>query len=103
MVADDCIVGTDALIHPGVAVYPGKTVDAGASVDSSIVWETRRPRSVLGAAGVTGLANLDVTPELAVRLAMAFASTIRRGGRVMVSRDTSRVGRMLARAVMAGL
>lgn len=103
VVADDCIVGTDALIHPGVAVYPGKTVDAGASVDSSIVWETRRPRSVLGAAGVTGLANLDVTPELAVRLAMAFASTIRRGGRVMVSRDTSRVGRMLARAVMAGL
>lgn len=103
VVADDCLVGADALIQPGVAVYPGKTVDAGASVDSSIVWETRRPRSVLGASGVTGIANLDVTPELAVRLAMAFATTIRRGGRVMVSRDTSRVGRMLGRALMAGL
>lgn len=103
VVADDCLVGADALIHPGVTVYPGKTVDAGAVVDSSIVWETRRPRSVLGAAGVTGVANLDVTPELAVRLAMAFATTVRRGGRIIVSRDTSRVGRMLGRALMAGL
>ena len=103
VVADDCLIGADVLVHPGVAVYPGKTVDDGASVDSSIVWETHRPRSVLGSAGVTGVANLDVTPELAVRLAMAFATTVRRGGRVMVSRDTSRVARMLGRAVMAGL
>lgn len=103
VVADDAVIGEDALIHPGVAVYPGKTVDPGASVDTSIIWETRRGRTVLGAAGVSGLANVDVTPELVVRLAMAFGTTIRRGGRVMVSRDTSRVGRMLQRAAMVGL
>lgn len=102
VVADDCLIGAGALVHPGVAVYPGKTIEDGASVDSSIVWEAGRRRSVLGASGATGIANLDVTPELAVRLAMAFATTVRRGGRVMVSRDTSRVGRMLARALMSG-
>ncbi|MHB8505339.1 MAG: sugar phosphate nucleotidyltransferase, partial [Acidimicrobiales bacterium] len=103
VVADDSVIGEDAVIQPGVAVYPAKTVDPGASVDTSIIWETHRSRTMLGATGVTGLANVDVTPEAAVRLAMAFATTIRRGGQVMVSRDTSRVGRVLKRAVMVGL
>jgi mannose-1-phosphate guanylyltransferase/phosphomannomutase len=103
VVADDAVIGEDAVIQSGVAVYPAKTVDPGASVDTSIIWETHRSRTVLGTTGVTGLANVDITPELAVRLAMAFATTIRRGGQVMVSRDTSRVGRVLKRAVTAGL
>jgi mannose-1-phosphate guanylyltransferase/phosphomannomutase len=103
VLGEDCLVGDDAVVGPGVAVYPSKTVDAGAVVDSSIIWESRGARSLFGRLGVTGLANVDITPELAVRLAMAFATTMPRGARVVVSRDTSRVGRVLMRAVTVGL
>jgi mannose-1-phosphate guanylyltransferase/phosphomannomutase len=52
---------------------------------------------------VAGLANVDVTPELAVRLAMAYASTLKADATVVTSRDSSRSARMLKRAMMAGL
>jgi mannose-1-phosphate guanylyltransferase/phosphomannomutase len=103
VLGDDCVIGEEAVINPGVAVYPSKTVDPGATVNSSIIWESRGARTLFGAAGVTGLANVDVTPELAVRLAMAYATTLPRGARVVVSRDTSRAGRVLKRAIMVGL
>ena len=60
-------------------VYPYKVVQAGAQVNSSIVWESAGPRTLFGRDGVEGIANVDVSPELAVRLAKAWASTLRRG------------------------
>jgi mannose-1-phosphate guanylyltransferase/phosphomannomutase len=103
VVGVDCVIGEDATLKPGVAVYPAKTVDPGVTVSSSVVWESRATRTLIGPAGVVGLANVDVTPELAVRLAMAFATTLRRGARVAVSRDTSRAARVVERAIMVGL
>ena len=38
----------------------------------SIVWESRGARSLFGRDGVAGLANVDITPELAAKVAMAY-------------------------------
>src|SRR5207244_4568382 len=84
-------------------IYPFKTVEPGAIINSSIVWESRGARNLFGRLGVSGLANVDITPELAVRLAMAFATTLKKGSNVVTSRDSSRAARALKRAVMAGL
>jgi len=78
-------------------------VEAGAVVNSSIVWESRGARSLFGGGGISGLANVDITPELAARVAMAFGSTLKKGTTVVTSRDSSRSARMLKRAMMAGL
>lgn len=103
VLGDECFVGEDALLGSGVKVYPFKTVEAGAVVNSSIVWESRGARSLFGRDGVTGLANVDVTPELATKVAMAFGSMLKKGQRVITSRDSSRSARMLKRSMMAGL
>jgi mannose-1-phosphate guanylyltransferase / phosphomannomutase len=103
VVGDECFIGEHALVHPGVKIYPFKTVEHGAIVNSSIVWESRGARHLFGRKGVSGLANVDISPELAVRLAMAFATTLPRGATVTVSRDTSRAARMLKQSVVAGL
>jgi mannose-1-phosphate guanylyltransferase/phosphomannomutase len=103
VVGDECFVGEHAVINPGVKVYPFKTVEHGAIVNSSIVWESRGARNLFGRLGVSGLANVDISPELAVRLAMAFGTTMKRGSSVVVSRDTSRAARVLKRAIMVGL
>jgi mannose-1-phosphate guanylyltransferase/phosphomannomutase len=103
VIGDECFIGEHAVIHPGVKVYPFKTVEHGAIVNSSIVWESRGARHLFGRNGVEGLANVDISPELAVRLAMAYGTTMKKGQTVVASRDTSRAARVLKRAMMVGL
>jgi mannose-1-phosphate guanylyltransferase / phosphomannomutase len=103
VLGDDCFVGEHAVINPGVKIYPFKTVEPGAIVNSSIIWESRGARSLFGRTGVSGLANVDITPELAVQVAMAYATTLKKGSTVTISRDSSRAARALKRAMMAGL
>lgn len=103
VLGDECYVGEHAIINPGVKVFPYKTVEAGAIINSSIVWESRGARNLFGRLGVAGLANVDITPELAVRVAMAFGTTLKKGATVTASRDSSRAARAIKRAVMVGL
>lgn len=56
--------------------------------------------SLFGTDGVRGLANVELTPELAMGLARAAADG--RQGTALVARDTRRSGQMLAAAVHAG-
>ncbi len=46
--------------------------------------------------------NVDISPELAVRLAKAWASSFEKGSVITTSRDTSRAARVLKRALMVG-
>jgi mannose-1-phosphate guanylyltransferase/phosphomannomutase len=103
VVGDECFIGQDAVINPNVKVYPFKTVESGAIVTSSIVWESRGARTLFGRRGVRGLANVDVTPEVAVRVAMAYGTALPKGATVTTSRDTSRIARALKRALIGGL
>jgi len=103
VVGDECFVGHDAVINPNVKVYPFKTVESGAMVTSSIVWESRGARTLFGRRGVRGLANVDINPEVAVRLAMAYGTALSKGASITTSRDTSRLARALKRALIAGV
>ncbi len=103
VVGDECFVGEHATVNAGVKIYPQKTVEPDAVVNSSIVWESRGARTLFGGRGIRGLANVDVTGELAVRVAMAYGTALKRGSTVTTSRDTSRVARALKRAVIGGL
>jgi mannose-1-phosphate guanylyltransferase/phosphomannomutase len=103
VVGDNANIGHDAILQPKVKIYPFKTVEPGATVTKSIIWEGRGARSLFDEYGVSGLANVDMTPELVLRVAMAFASTLKKGSRVTLGRDASRVSRALKRALVAGL
>jgi mannose-1-phosphate guanylyltransferase / phosphomannomutase len=103
VLGEEVFIGSGAVVTGDVKVYPFKTIEDGAIVNSSIVWESKGSRSLFGRDGVTGLANVDVTPELAVRVAMAYGTTLKRGSTIVTSRDSSRAARMLKRAMMAGL
>ncbi|MBI2773533.1 MAG: phosphoglucosamine mutase [Chloroflexi bacterium] len=57
-----------------------------------------------GTDGVRGIANDDLTPELALRLGRAAGHVLGGAGRrVVIGRDTRRSGRMLESALAAGL
>ncbi|HWC32830.1 MAG TPA: sugar phosphate nucleotidyltransferase, partial [Actinomycetota bacterium] len=102
VVSDECYVGEGAVISPGVKVYPFKTVEPGALVTSSIVWETRGARGLFGERGVSGLVNIDVTPEMALRLGLAFGGSLPKTSIVVAGRDPTRTARVIKRAMVAG-
>jgi len=103
VVGDECMIESEAYLSAGVKVYPFKTIEAGAVVNTSVIWESRGQRTLFGPRGVSGLINVEITPELCVRLTSAYASTLRKGSTVTTSRDASRAARTLKRAVQSAL
>ena len=103
VVGDECVIEPDSYVSAGVKVYPFKTVEAGAVVNTSVIWESRGQRTLFGPRGVSGLVNVEITPELCVRLASAYATTLKKGAVVTTSRDASRAARALKRAVHGAL
>ncbi len=103
VVGDECVIEPEAYLSAGVKVYPFKTIEAGAVVNTSVIWESRGQRTLFGPRGVSGLVNVEITPELCVRLASAYATTLKKGTTVTTSRDVSRAARALKRAVHGAL
>lgn len=96
------VLGEESRVDPDVRIWPDKAIDAGAQVPTSVIWGTRAPRSLFGANGVIGIANVEITPEFAVNLAAAYGATLK-GGSVLVGRDYWPVSRMISRAMVSGL
>ena len=84
-------------------IYPFKRVEIGAQVQRSLIWQPRGASTLFTDEGVTGIVNVDITPETATRLAMAYGTTLRRGDRVVASRDPHPASRMIKRAMIAGV
>ncbi len=96
-------VGEEAQISSRVRVWPNKKVEAGAILNINLIWGNIAQRNLFGQRGVSGLANIDITPEFAVKLGASYGSSLKRGSYVAVSRDQRNVSRMVTRSLIAGL
>ncbi len=96
-------VGEEAKISPGVRVWPSKQIESGATLNINLIWGNTAQRNLFGQRGVAGLANIDITPEFAVKLGAAYGSTLKAGSHVTVSRDQRSISRMVSRSLIAGL
>lgn len=96
-------VGEEAVINPNVRVWPSKKIESGATLNINLIWGTTAQRNLFGQRGVQGLANIDITPEFAVKLGAAYGSTLKPGQAVSVSRDQRSICRMVSRSLIAGL
>ncbi len=102
-IGDECSIGEHSMIASNVKIYPFKVIEAGAHVHSSIIWEWRALSTLFGKDGVSGLVNVDITTELALKLGMAYGTTLDKGSQVTCSRDEHPASRMIKRAIIAGL
>jgi len=96
-------VGEESQISPSVRVWPSKKIDSGAVLNINLIWGNTAQRNLFGQRGVQGLANIDISPEFAVKLGSAYGSTLKPGSNVTVSRDQRNVSRMVTRSLIAGL
>lgn len=98
-----CTVEEEAQVSPEVRVWPHKKVESGAILNANLIWGNVAQRNLFSQQGVTGTANIDITPEFAVKLGVAYGSTLQTNSQVVVSRDQRNISRTIARALIAGL
>jgi mannose-1-phosphate guanylyltransferase/phosphomannomutase len=102
-IGDEVTVGAESVVMPGVRIYPFKEVESGSQIYESLILETRATSRLFGVDGVSGLVNVDLTPEMAVKLAAALGTALKRGARVVASRESPDACRMIKRAMLAGI
>ncbi len=103
VIGDHSVINENAIIQPGVKIWPNKEIETGAVITSSIIWGSQGRRALFGRYGVTGLVNVDITPDFAARLGAAYGAVLPKGAFVCVNRDAHKTPRMIKRAVISGL
>jgi mannose-1-phosphate guanylyltransferase/phosphomannomutase len=101
-IGDEVTIGAESVIMPGVRIYPYKEVESGAQINESLIWESRATTRLFERDGVAGLVNVDLTPEVAVRIAAALGTALKRDARVVASRESAPACRMIKRAMITG-
>lgn len=103
IISEECRIGKGAIIRENVKVWPKKQVEEGSTVYSSIIWSDKWTKNLFNDFGISGLANIEITPEMASKIGAAFGSTLQKGSSIIVSRDSHKISRMINRAIICGL
>jgi len=103
IVSENARIGQNARVKAGCKVWPGKEVDDGATLADSLIWGEKWSRELFTDAKVSGLVNVEITPEFGSKLGAAFGSSLPKGQSVVISRDAGNASRMVSRSMMAGM
>ncbi|HEY4036107.1 MAG TPA: sugar phosphate nucleotidyltransferase, partial [Ktedonobacteraceae bacterium] len=79
VIGDNSIVQDSAIIQPNVKIWPDKEIEAGAVVNTSIIWGSQGRRGLFSRYGVSGLVNVDLTPEFATKLGAVYGALLPKG------------------------
>lgn len=103
IISSNCVFGPDTHVKPYVKIWPGKKIEEGSTVSTSIVWRERWTKNIFGAYGVTGICNIEITPEFAATLGAAYGVNLGKGSHITTSRDPHKASRMIYRALLSGV
>ncbi len=102
-IGDNVKIGNRVVIKPDVKIWPQKIIDGDSIVMKNVVWEDRWKDSLFTDSRITGLSNIEITPEFAAKLGTIFGVFTGIGARVDISRDTDNISRMIKGAIISGL
>ncbi len=103
MIAQGCRIGKNVSFEKDVMVWPGKSIEEGAIVSSHVIWMDKYKASLFKQNSVIGRSNVELSCDIATKLAEAFGSILPVGCTVYTSRDYHKGSRMLKRAFLGGL
>ncbi|MCS7230329.1 MAG: sugar phosphate nucleotidyltransferase [Candidatus Kryptonium sp.] len=102
-ISNNCVIGKEAKLLPNIKLWPWKIVEDGSILSKSLVWEDKWLKELFSESRVSGISNLEITPEFGAKLGAAFGAFLGQGKCVLVSRDPDNVSRMINRALICGL
>ncbi len=103
VIGSNTVIKERCIVNPEVKLWPHKIVETGSVVRESMVWGSGAPRRIFGLEGVSGIANVEMTPEFASRVAAAFADALGAKPSVCLSSDIYLPSRLIRDALNCGL
>lgn len=103
VIGDRNRIENDCTIRTQIKLWPDKIIEAGSTVTMSLIWGQKWAGSLFRNTGVIGIANIELTPDLACKLGASFGGYLKKGATVVTGRDSGAAARMLKRSIIAGL
>ncbi len=103
ILAEGCEIGQLVSVEQDVIIWPDKKIEDASIVSNSVVWGSRYKNSIFENGSVVGKTNVELSCEMATKLAEAFGAQLPIGSNVYLSRDYHRGSRMIKRAFLGGL
>lgn len=103
ILAEGCEIGQLVKVEQDVTIWPDKVIEEAAIVSHSVILGSKYKNSIFENGMVVGQSNVELSCEMATKLAEAFGAQLPVGSKVLVSRDYHRSSRMLKRAFLGGL
>lgn len=103
VIGERCKIERASTIRTQVKLWPDKLIEAGSTVTMSLIWGQKWLGSLFRNLGVLGIANIEITPDFAVKLGACYGSYLKRGAKVVTARDSGLAARMIKRAIISGL
>ncbi|MEN2984050.1 MAG: sugar phosphate nucleotidyltransferase [Dictyoglomaceae bacterium] len=103
IIGDNTILGNKVFVNNNIKIWPNKIIESGSIVNSSIIWGSHYKRTFFGQRGISGLINIEITPELATKVGASFGTILPKFSNVVMSRDTDPSSRMIKRALLTGI
>lgn len=106
---EDAVLGNgsaieqNVTIRPEVKVWPEKTIGENTELSHNLVWGSRLGRRLFGRKDITGVFNVEVTPEFASRIGSAFAALAEGQECFVVTGDNHDASTLVADCLGAGI
>jgi mannose-1-phosphate guanylyltransferase/phosphomannomutase len=103
VIGEACRIHERVIIKPDIKIWPKKTIESFAIIDRNMIWGSKHSNKIFGENGISGIINVDISPEFATRLGAAYGSQFKTGSKVVVSSTNSNPARMFKHAFISGI
>ncbi len=103
VVGDKVDLGDRSMIRPDVKIWPEKTIGEGVIQTFSLIWGKTVSHSLFDEHGISGIASLELSPEMVGRIAAAYGAAIKANSIVAISSDEYPYCSVLKMAAIASL
>jgi len=107
VIGEDTQIGAHSFIKENIRIWPDKNIKPGSRINLNVKFGTFLSKNLFGPFGITGIANVEITPEIATKIGASIGTFFKQKykGKIKatVGRDSRIVSRLLKRALIAGL
>ncbi|MFD0697922.1 sugar phosphate nucleotidyltransferase [Paenibacillus sp. GCM10027628] len=103
VIGNHVVIGAGSRIGPNVKIWPYKQIREHSQLHTSFIWGETSSTSLFKAQGISGMPNLDITPEFAAKFATAYGATLAWDKTLTISCAPHAFTRLLKRTITASL
>lgn len=102
-IGSNVAIGSNVTVRSDVKIWPQKNVDSNSIVTKNLIWEERWKDTLFTDSRITGISNIEITPDFSAKLGMAYGVFSGLGSKILISRDIDNVSLMIKGSITSGL